>query len=89
MRLVAKRDANEPEIIAALLAVGASVDQVSEKGQPDLDVGFRDVNYRIEVKNGKYAKLSKGQQEWFDNWRGQKAVVWTVEEALRVIGAIE
>jgi Holliday junction resolvase len=87
-RRAAKRDANEPEIIAALRAVGASVDSISGKDVPDLIVGFRGVNYLIEVKYLS-GKLTKGQYEWHENWKGQRAVVWNSEQALQIIGAID
>lgn len=89
MRRAAKRDANELEIMDALRAVGATILQINETNAADLLVGFRDLNFVIEVKDGKYAKLSEGQQEWHDSWQGQRAVVRSIEEALQVIGAIE
>jgi len=81
-----QRDANEPEIIAAYEAVGATVDQnpIGE-GRTDLDVGFRGVNYKVEVKTSK-GKLNAKQEEWHKSWRGQKAIVRNVKEALEVIG---
>lgn len=86
-RHAAKRDANEPDIIAALRAAGASVQQVSGRDVLDLIVGYRGVTYLIEVKSpGKKATL--GQRETIDNWRGGPAgVVWSVDDALRMIGA--
>jgi hypothetical protein len=88
MRRAAKRDVNEPEIIAALKAIGATVKQLNDTNAPDLAVGFRGVNYFIEVKY-KYGKLSDGQRDWHEGWNGQSATVWNVEQALQVIGAIE
>lgn len=88
MRRAAKRDANEPEIIRALLAVGATVARLNDPHVPDLVVGFRGVNYLIEVKHG-YGKLTPGQTELHVSWRGQCATAKTVEQALQIIGAIE
>lgn len=85
--LQGKRDENEPEIIAALEAVGATVEQIpTGKGVPDLLIGYGN-NFLLEVKiiGG---KLNKKQQVWHREWKGQKAVVHTPEDALRVIGAI-
>ena len=71
--LQGKRDANEPEIIAALEAVGASVWQLpTGQGLPDLLVGLRQwgidgsrsgmrVNYLIEFKTIK-VKLNQKQK---------------------------
>ena len=84
--LQGKRDENEPEIIAAYEAVGATVEQNPiGKGRTDLDVGFRGVNYKVEVKMPG-AKLTDVQVDWHRTWRGQKAIVRNVKEALAVIG---
>lgn len=87
-RRAAKRDGNEPEIIRALLAVGATVEQVSKENAPDLDVGFRGQDYKIEVKMpGKH--LLPGQEAWHEAWQGRRPIVaHSVEEALGGIGAI-
>lgn len=87
-RKAARRDQNEDEIVVALRTIGATVYRIDGKDVVDLLVGFRGVNYAIEIKMPK-SKLKPGQQEWHDNWKGQCAVVRTVEEALQVIGAID
>ena len=90
-----RRDINEPEIIAALKAVGATVECIpTGQGVPDLLVGYQGVNYLMEVKpepvKGKvfasHVQLNKQQVKWHKEWRGQKAVVRTPEEALTVLG---
>ena len=88
MRTAAKRDKNEQGIIEALEQVGATVYRANGKDFPDLVVGFRGLNYLIEVKY-LYGKLSKGQHRWHESWLGQRAVVWNIEQALQVIGAID
>ncbi len=86
-RRAAKRDANEAEIKDALKAVGASVVTISAKGVPDLLVGYRGVNYLLETK-GKRGKLTPDQVQFFEDWCGEASVVRTVEDALKVIGAV-
>ena len=84
--LQGKRDKNEAEIIVAYEAVGATVDQNPiGKGRTDLDVGFRGVNYKVEVKMPG-GRLTDVQIDWHDRWRGQKDIVTNVKEALAVIG---
>jgi hypothetical protein len=84
--LQGKRDANEPEIIKALEAVGATVDQNPiGKGRPDLDVGFRGENYKQEVKMPG-CDLNKAQVYWHNHWEGQVDIVRTPQEALEAIG---
>ena len=95
MRYAAKIDANQPQIVAALRAAGASVQPLHAvgRGVPDLLVAHRGVNYLLEVKDGakppSARKLTETQVEWHAAWRGQIAVVETVEQALAVIGAQE
>ena len=92
MRRAAKIDRNQPEIVGALRAVGASVQPLHAVGQgcPDLAVGFRGAVYFLEVKDGSLPpsarKLTPAQIEWHRDWRGHVAVVLTAEDALRVIG---
>ena len=82
-------DANQPEIVADLRKVGASVLLLHEVGEgcPDICVGFRGMNYLIEIK-GPDGKLRRSQVEWHWDWRGQVAIARTSEEALRIIGLL-
>ena len=86
-----KTDLYQQEIIDALRAIGASVQDLSKVGGgcPDILVGFRG-NHLLEIKNpDTKGKLSTNQKVWHKNWHGQVAVVRTVEEAFRAIGAME
>lgn len=91
-RYAAKVDANQGEIVKALRDAGASVTPTHAAGEgfPDLAVGFRGQTFLIEVKDGAKPPSKRGltdpQKEWHATWRGQKAVVATVAEALAVIG---
>jgi hypothetical protein len=93
MRRAANVDRNQPEIVAALRAAGATVEHLHAVGGgcPDLLVGYRGANYLLEVKDGKKAaserKLNPDQVVWHAAWRGQKVVVEDPEQALRAIGA--
>lgn len=84
-RYAAKRDSNEAEIVAVLKAAGASVVQLSQEGVTDLLVGFNETNFLLEVKTGT-GKLTAAQIDFFETWNGQKAIVRTPDEALRIIG---
>lgn len=92
MRRASKVDANQPQIVAALRDVGASVQPLHAvgKGCPDLLAGFRGVNYLLEVKDGSLPpsarKLTDAQAEWHPSWRGNVVVVNSVDEALEAIG---
>ena len=86
-----KADANQAEIIRVLKDCGYSVEDLHSVGGgcPDLLVGGKGENWLLEVKNkNANGKLNKKQIEWFGDWRGQRAVVTSPEDALRVVGAI-
>lgn len=88
-RRAAKRDGNERLIVEALRQVGATVQQLSVKGAPDLLVGFRARTYLLETKTNK-GRLTPAQVEWRLWWSGHEVtVVRSVDEALRAIGAME
>lgn len=88
----AKVDANQAEIVAALRSVGASVQLLHAvgKGCPDVLAGFRGVNYAIEIKDGSKppsaTTLTPDQVKWHGEWRGQVSVVYSVDDALALIG---
>jgi len=90
----ARIDANQREIVRALRKVGASVQHLHAVGQgcPDLLVGFRNVNYLMEIKDGKKSpsrrRLTDAEVQWRFLWRGQYALVESVDDALKAIGAI-
>ena len=83
----AKTDANQKAIVAVLRKAGASVQILSivGRGFPDLLVGYRGINYLMEVKSLK-GKLNNLQLDWMGKWRGQKCIVHTVDHALERIG---
>jgi len=85
---ISKPDGNQSEIVEALRAVGASVFLLHAVGCgcPDLLVGFRGVNYLLEIKCGRHAKLTPAERRFFDVWSGYAEVVRTVDEAYAVIG---
>lgn len=84
MRYAARVDANHKEIADALLEIGRSVLSLHRLGQdaPDLLVGNGETNTLLEIKT-ESGKLTKGQKEFFEKWRGPKAVVRTIDEAIK------
>lgn len=91
MRRAAKVDDNQAEIVAALRKIGASVTVTSAVGNgfPDLAVGWRGMTTLLELKDGSKPpsarKLTPEQEKWHANWRGQVAVVETVEQAIEAV----
>lgn len=91
MRRAAKVDANQTEIVKALRQVGASVQSLAStgKGCPDLLVGFRGVNWLLEIKDGQKVKsarkLTDDQVVWHQTWRGKVYIVESVDQALNLL----
>ena len=80
-------DANQARIVRALRQAGASVLHLHTigGGAPDILVGYRGDNFLLEIKSGD-GKLNDRQALWHTLWRGQVAVVRSVDEAFKVIG---
>ena len=94
--VMAKRvDANQPKIVEALRKVGCTVQHMHTlgKGCPDLLVGYRDINFLLELKDSSKPlssqRLTPDELEWHTTWAGMVWTVNSVEDALRVVGAIE
>jgi hypothetical protein len=88
MRVAARVDQNQKEIVAALRAAGAYVFII---GLPvDLLVGYKGHSFLVEVKNGSRKRLTKLQEDFFKNWSGSTlARIDSPEAALRMIGTIK
>lgn len=82
-----KRDANEPEIVQGLKALGASVCVISAKGVPDLLVGWRGHNLLFEAKSAA-GKLTEHQIKWHAEWQGTVHIVRTLDDAITVLNEI-
>lgn len=83
-RYANRRDANEPEIIQALEAIGVSVYPMDRP--LDLLCGYRGKNILIEVKVPG-GKLTPAQSRFWTSWRGQKGKAETVDEAIAIVQA--
>lgn len=83
-----KRDANEPELVDTLEALGCTVDRLpGGAGRPDLLVGFRGHTILIEVKvPGE--ELNALQKKFHREWRGGPIhVAFTVQQIIEIIHA--
>lgn len=95
MRRAARTDRNQAEIVQALRQVGATVTPTHTVGGgfPDVVCGYRGLTYALEIKDGtkppSAQKLTAEEERWHDEWRGQKAVVRSVKEALEAIGVTQ
>ena len=93
MRRAAKIDANHGDIVEALRGIGCSVLSLAPlgKGAPDLLVGYWGRNTILEVKDGSKPpskrKMTPDEEAFAEAWRGQYAVVETVEQAIEAVTA--
>lgn len=93
MTYARRTDDNQTEVIKALRAIGCTVQSLSGVGEgcPDLLVGRNGINYVLEVKDGSKPpsdqSLTTKEAIWHNEWKGQKAVVASVREALAAVGA--
>lgn len=91
MRRAARVDDNQKQIVEALRRVGASVLITSQlKNAFDILVGYKGINYIMEIKDGNkppsQRKLTKGEQNFKDNWKGgEYYIVNSINEALNII----
>ena len=86
MRIRAKRDRNEREIIEALKAVGCTVWQINDDAVPDLLVATEDgrnLLFEVKVPGG---TLTPRQLEFHRYWKVDVYVVTNVTHALLLAG---
>lgn len=92
-KYAARRDSNEPEIIAVFESAGATVRRLNMPDLGDLLVGLYHpvfdmrLNLLVEVKTLK-GKLRANQAEFHEQWEGQIDVARTMEDALRLAGRL-
>lgn len=94
MKYAAAIDRNQPEIVAALRAIGARVQHLHTvgKGCPDLLVGYKGNTVLLEVKDGTLSpsrrKLTPDELEWHTAWVGGPLhIVNSAAEAVGVVYA--
>lgn len=93
MRMAARVDANHSEIVATFRKLGCSVLDLSRvgKGCPDLLIGlpWSRLNILVEVKDGTKSpsrrRLTKDEVNFFDEWKGQVALVESVDDVIDLI----
>jgi hypothetical protein len=91
LRQASRVDGNQPEIVAALRAIGAYVLHTHVlKNCFDLLVGYRGRTHLMEIKDPTQPpsarKLTPGEAKFRQEWKGSPYhVVETVDEAIRII----
>jgi hypothetical protein len=90
-RRVGAPDANQAALRRALDQVpGVSTARLLIDGCDDLLVGYAGRNYVLEVKNPDRPpsrhRLTEAEAKLHQRWRGQVDIVFTLADALRVLG---
>lgn len=91
---IRRADRNQPVIAAAARAVGATFQHLHTIGNgcPDAIVGYRGVNYLIEIKDHakprSQRKLTEDEIAWHSAWQGQVATIETTDDLYQLIGVI-
>jgi len=96
MTYALKVDANQPEIVRVLRGSGCTVQHIHMVGRgcPDLIVysPFLQRMILMELKDGTLPPskrgLTKAERRWHEDWPADVFIVHSVEEALRVVGAL-
>lgn len=90
--MIKRTDSNHAEIIKALRKIpNLSVFSTHEvgKGFPDIVIGYKGINYLIEIKDGKKPpsarKLTDSEVKFHQDWRGQIKIVNNLDEVLNLL----
>ena len=83
-----KTDNNQKGIVDKLRKFeGVTVRSVSDiKKFCDIIVGYEGKNYLFELKTDNKKKLTEGEKEFQENWKGQINTVISIVEILQIIG---
>ena len=90
MRLAARRDANEDQVVSALQACGAYVKKINGSGEFDLLVWYRGYTLLLEIKDGRKPPsaqaLTPAEEKFHREWPGNNLhIVNSVDAALALL----
>jgi hypothetical protein len=90
--MIKRTDSNHAEIIKALRKIpNLSVFSTHEvgKGFPDIVIGYKGINYLIEIKDGNKPpsarKLTDSEVKFHNDWKGQIKIVNNLDEVLNLL----
>jgi hypothetical protein len=90
--MIKRTDRNHAEIIKALRKIpNLSVFSTHEvgKGFPDIVLGYKGINYLIEIKDGNKPpsarKLTDSEVKFHQDWKGQIKIVNNLDEVLNLL----
>lgn len=90
--MIKRTDANQKQIVEMVRKLpGASITSthIIGKGFPDLVIGYKGINYLIELKDGSkpksQKKLTPDEVEFHMKWNGQIAICENFEDILKIL----
>ena len=90
--MIKRTDANQKQIVELVrMLPGASITSTHTigKGFPDLVIGYKGINYLIELKDGSkpksQKKLTPDEVEFHMKWNGQIAICENFEDILKIL----
>jgi hypothetical protein len=90
--MIKRTDANQKKIVEMVRKLpGASITSTHTigKGFPDLVIGYKGINYLIEIKDGKKPpsarKLTPDEVKFHHEWSGQISIIKNLDELLQII----
>jgi len=90
--MIKRTDANQKKIVEMVRKLpGASITSTHTigKGFPDLVIGYKGINYLIELKDGSKPKSQKNltpdEVEFHMKWNGQIAICENFEDILKIL----
>lgn len=92
MRKRGKIDSNQKAIVKSLREIpGVSIVSIASQGNgcPDLLIGYKNLNYLIELKSLSTSKLTEQEIIFIEHWKGNVAVCYNLNQVLQVIGIDE
>jgi hypothetical protein len=90
MRLAARTDSNQSDIVQAMRDLGATVTSMHQlgKGIADLLVSWRQQWFVMEVKASAKEKLTEDQIDWIGKQRAAVVIITSPDEAVRFLQAV-
>lgn len=95
MKMIKKTDANHKEIIDGcrkIPSISVFSTHMVGKGFPDVVIGYKGINYLVEIKDGKKSKsqkkLTNDEIKFHGSWCGQIIIVENIDDVLRMLKII-
>lgn len=95
MKMIKKTDANHKEIIDGcrkIPSISVFSTHMVGKGFPDIVIGYKGINYLVEIKDGKKSKsqkkLTNDEIKFHASWCGQVNIVENIDDVLRMLKII-